>query len=48
MKQIIQKASFISFLIALVLLTIGIVTSNALFISIACSCSLLGWLLKKL
>ena len=47
MKQIIQKLSYISFLAALGLLTIGLVTSNALLVSIACSCSVLGWLLKK-
>lgn len=47
MKQILQKASYISSLSALVLLTIGLTTSNVLFVSIACSCAVLGWLLKK-
>jgi hypothetical protein len=47
MKQIIQKVSYISSFAALVLLTIGLATSNVLFVSIACSCALLGWLLKK-
>jgi hypothetical protein len=47
MKQLIQKVSYISSFAALVLLTIGLVTSNVLLVSIACSCAVLGWLLKQ-
>ena len=47
MKQLIQKVSYISSFAALVLLTIGLVTSNVVVVSIACSCAVLGWLLKQ-
>jgi len=47
MKQLIQKVSYISSFAALVLLTFGLVTSNVLLVSIACSCAVLGWLLKQ-
>jgi hypothetical protein len=47
MKEIIQKASYIISLAALVLLTIGLVTSNVVIVSVACSCAVLGWVLKQ-
>jgi hypothetical protein len=47
MKQLIQKVSYVSSFAALVLLTIGLTTSNVLLVSIACSCAVLGWLLKQ-
>ena len=47
MKQLIQKISYISSFAALVLLTIGLVTSNVLLISVACTCAVVGWLLKQ-
>ena len=47
MKEIIQKAAYIMSLAALVLLTIGLVTSNVVIVSVACSCAVLGWLLKQ-
>ena len=47
MKELVQKVSYISSFVALVLLTIGLGTSNVLLVSIACSCAVLGWLLKQ-
>lgn len=42
-----KKLSFYSSAAALVLLTIGIISSDALFVALACSCAVLGWLLKS-
>ncbi|MBL6812735.1 MAG: hypothetical protein ISQ66_04310 [Luminiphilus sp.] len=47
MKQLIHKISYISSFAALVLLTVGLVTSNVLLISVACTCAVVGWLLKQ-
>ena len=41
-----KKLSFYSSAAALVL-TIGIISSDALFVALACSCAVLGWLLKS-
>ena len=47
MKQLIQKISYISSFAALVLLTVGLVTSNVLLIAVACPCAVAGGLLKQ-
>ena len=43
----IKKLSFYSSAAALVLLTVGIISSDALFVGLACICAVLGWLLKS-
>jgi hypothetical protein len=42
-----KKVSFYSSAAALVLLTVGIISSDALYVGLACSCAVLGWLLKS-
>ena len=43
----IKKLSYFSSVTALILLTIGISTSSALFVSLGCVCALVGWALKS-